>query len=300
MAGEKVLVVAATGKTGLNIVRALVEKGFDVYGTSRSQRGADKLKSKGATGLVANYCVKADLQRCFTESGAKLVFLVTDFKGAAKNNADVEIEQGTMMFDVAIAAKCEHIIFQSVARSGDFSDKVRHIVTKRVLETRLKEACSDSTPYTILQPTCFFENFNDSINWNPLKKGTLKFLSTAKVQWCATYDIGRAAAAVLANPAAWKGKSIPIVGWEGNVFDAAAALEKVSGVRTKGKLAMPICARSLFLNDLHLMCCHFENPDMKFVDSIDDFKKIVPDAFTPEDWFTDLGAYANGEKIVAA
>jgi hypothetical protein len=53
--------------------------------------------------------------------------------------------------------------------------------------------------HSILRPCCFFENLDDGVNYNPLKKGALKFLSTADLCFCSTYDIGRAAAVMFKN-----------------------------------------------------------------------------------------------------
>jgi uncharacterized protein YbjT (DUF2867 family) len=39
MSADKVLVLNATGKVGRNVCRALLEAGFDVYGTTRSANG---------------------------------------------------------------------------------------------------------------------------------------------------------------------------------------------------------------------------------------------------------------------
>ena len=60
---------------------------------------------------------------------------------------------------------------------------------------------------------------------------------------------------------------------------------------------MPLCARSLFLGDLHHMCLFFENGYQGSNVSIDAFKAVVPDAMDAEAWFRYKGTYANGEKI---
>ena len=47
MPGDKVLVTCATGKAGLECCRALVDAGFDVYGTSRTSTGGKKISAVG-------------------------------------------------------------------------------------------------------------------------------------------------------------------------------------------------------------------------------------------------------------
>jgi hypothetical protein len=58
---------------------------------------------------------------------------------------------------------------------------------------------------------------------------------------------------------------------------------------------MPIFLRRLLLNDLHNMFLYFEAGGPK--GTPDEFKKIVPDALSAEDWFRFHGTYSNGEKI---
>lgn len=130
----------------------------------------------------------------------------------------------------------------------------------------------------------------------PLKKGVVSFLSLQDCKYCATYDIGRAAAIQFRNPGEWLGKSLDVIGWQGDLRQVAAALSKVSGVPVKARLAMPIFLRRLFLNDLHHMFLYYEvhkgprgTPEA--------FRKVVPDALTAEDWFRFHGRYANGERI---
>ena len=88
MAEEKVLVLNATGKVGHNVCRALLESGFEVYGTTRSPNSS--LAKQGMKPVVCNDTIRADLDRAFKEMGAKKVFVITDSFKAAKSNADVE------------------------------------------------------------------------------------------------------------------------------------------------------------------------------------------------------------------
>ena len=113
---------------------------------------------------------------------------------------------------------------------------------------------------------------------------------------CSTYDIGRAAAVQFSNQPEWEGKTLDVVSWEGTIADVAKALEKVSGVKTSHSLAMPMCARALFLSDLHNMCLYFEH-DGGFKVSIENFKKVIPDALSAEDWFRHQKYYSDGTSI---
>ena len=293
MAAEKVLVLNATGKVGRNVCRALVEAGFDVYGTTRSSNSP--LESQGVKPVVCNYTLRADLDSAFKQTGAKKVFVITDYFRAAKSNADLEFQQGRDAIDAAKAAGVDHLIFMSVADAECFDAHTKHLKAKVALEQYLRQS---GVPFSILRPCAFFENLDDAANWNPLKKGVVKFLTMHNCKYCATYDIGRAAAIQLKNRQEWLGRSLDVIGWQGDLSQVAAALSKVSGVPVKAKLAMPMLLRRLLLNDLHHMFLYYEvqkgprgTPEA--------FKQILPDALSAEDWFRFHGRYANGEKIAS-
>lgn len=289
---ERILVLNATGKVGRNVCRALREAGFEVFGTTRSSRST--LASQGVKPLVCNYTLREDLDRALAESGARKVFVITDYFAAAGKDAEVEYRQGRDAIDAARAAGVDHLIFMSVADAEFFDEHVTHLKAKVALEKYLRES---GVPFSILRPCAFFENLDDATNWNPLKKGVVKFMSTQECKFCSTYDIGRAAAIQFRDPQAWIGKSLDVISWQGDLSQVAAALSRVSGVPVKAKLAMPILLRRLFLKDLHHMFLYFEVQKGPR-GTPEEFRKVVPDAFSAEDWFRFHGRYANGEKIV--
>ena len=291
MTKDKALVLCATGKVGRNVCLALAQAGFDVYGTTRSQ--SNNLASSGATAVIADYTKRSDLDRAFAETQAKKVFVLTDYFRAARKRVEQEVTQGQSAIEAARQAGVDHIIFMSVADAERFDDKTHHIKAKVILENYLK---ASDLNYTILRPSAFFENLDDAANWNPLKKGRVSFLSDKECKFCSTYDIGRAAAVAFNNPQQWQGKSLDIVSWKGDLSDLAKALEKVSGTRVRAQLAMPIILRRLFLNDLHHICLYFEEQGLSA--EPEDFKKVIPDALSAEDWFRFHNRYADGNPIV--
>ncbi len=292
MVKEKVLVLNATGKVGRNVCQALLDADFEVYGTTRSDNSS--LASQGIRPVVCNYTVREELSRAFKETGAKKVFVITDYFGAAKSNADVEFRQGRDAIDAAKAAGVDHLILMSVADAEFFNEHVKHMKAKVALEKYVRES---AVPYSILRPCAFFENFDDPANWNPLKRGVVKLLTEQDCKFCAAYDIGRAAVIQFKNPQDWIGKKLDVIGWQGNLSQVAQALSKVSGIPVKAKLAMPKFLRRLFLKDLHHMFLYYED-EKGPRGSVQEFKKVLPDAMSAEDWFRFHGKYSNGEKIV--
>ena len=291
---EKVLVLNATGKVGRNVCKALLEAGFEVYGTTRSQKGI--LTSIGVKPVICNYTLRKDLDLAFAQTGAQKVFVITDYFAAANSNANVEFQQGCAAIDAAKAACVNHLIFMSVADAEFFDDQAKHLHAKVAVEKYLR---ASDIHFSILRPCAFFENLDDASNWNQLKKGIVKFLTLKENKYCATYDIGRAAAIQLRNPQVWVGQTLDVISWQGDLSQVAAALSKVSGVPVKAKLAMPIFLRRLFLKDLHHMFLYYELQNGPR-GTPEQFKKVLPDALSAEDWFRFHGKYANGEKIVNA
>ena len=291
MSLKKVLVLCATGKAGRNVCRALKDAGFQVYGTTRSN--TKKLSDQGVIPVLCDYTSREDLDRALLETGAKKVFVITDYFGAAKSNGALEISHGKYAIDAARSAEVDHLIFMSVADAELMDERVKHIKTKLVIEDYLR---ASGVKYSILRPCAFFENFDDPANWNPLKKGRLKFLSEKEIKYCSTYDLGRAAAMMFKDPAKWLEKSLDVISWKGDLSQVAAALERVGGVKVKFGLAMPIFLRKLLLKDLHYMFIYFEDHKGPKGEP-EDFKKVLPDAFNAEDWFRFHGAYSNGERI---
>ena len=160
-----VLVTCATGKAGLECCRALVDAGYTVFGTTRSQKSGAKLSAVGAVPIVCDYT--KDVPMALQKSGAKKLLFLTDFFLAAKKKAEVELEHGKHAIDSAKAAGVEHTIFISVADCEKFPQACTHILAKAQIETYLE---ASGIAYSILGAATFFENQDDAANYNPLTK----------------------------------------------------------------------------------------------------------------------------------
>ena len=300
MADKKVLVLCATGKAGKGICAGLVQRGFEVFGTTRSAKSGAVLEKLGVKPVVANYVVRADVERAVKESGAKQLVFITDFFGAAKASMAKEEEHGKLIVDAAVASGVDFAVFISVHDIDAYAKhrpKALHIFPKGAVEAHLR---ASGLRHAILRPVAFFENLDDAANWNPLKKGAVKFLTAKPTLFISTFDLGKAAAACLSDQAAWAGKTLDCASWRGDVGEVAAALQTVSGTKTKGSLAMPTFFRWLFLYDLDQMCRYIEAGYPDSTVSIDAFKQVVPDALDAAGWFRHHGVYADGTPIAKA
>ena len=86
---KRVLVLCATGKTGKNVSRALVEAGFEVYGTTRSTKPLPF-----GTATKADYTNSDDLDQAFKECNPQFVFGMVDYFNASKKNPTLCEELG--------------------------------------------------------------------------------------------------------------------------------------------------------------------------------------------------------------
>lgn len=292
---SKVLVLCATGKVGNNVCYALQRRGFDVYGTTRSSKGAGALSAKGVKPVIADYTKAYDLDKAFILTGCRWAFIITDYFRAARSSWRKELQQGKAMVDACKRAGCTFVVYSSAADADKFSPKVRHLVAKPKVEDYLLASGLNAA---VIRPAAFFENLDDSANWNPLKPGRVKFLTDCEVNFVSTYDVGQLAAQMFLYPAEWNGRIVEAASWKGTVYEIAQILEKLSGQRTVGSMTMPRFFRWLFLNDLHHMCRYFEEGYLDSQVDIAAFRKLVPDALDAEGWLRFHQVYANGTSIV--
>ncbi len=77
--------------------------------------------------------------------------------------------------------------------------------------------------------------------------------------------------------------------------ECASALSEASGVQCTYKVAVPVWIQSCFMTDLFNMVQFFTAKG--YSGSIEEFKRVVPDAQNAKDFFVAKGRWANGEKF---
>ena len=284
-----VLIIGATGKQGSGVVEGLQGKtGFNVFGTTRTIPN-ERLSKKGVTPVAFKYGDAASIETALKTSNAELVFFVTLVAKKA-----TEIAHGKLIVDACKKAGVKFVVFSSVGDADSCPENVGHFKSKLEIEKYLK---SSGLAHGILRPVAFYENFDDAATWNPLKKGAVKGLWSVdtKVKLVSCVDIGKAGAVMLQSPEEWNGKTIDCAACNLDGHEIAASLTEASGVQCKYATAMPRCIMACLMPDLNHMVSFFE--DGGFTVSIDDFKKVVPEALTLQQWFAAKGQWANGEKF---
>lgn len=254
MEKETVLVIGSTGHQGSKVCDALLQSGqFIVQGTTRKAPNK-KLADKGIEAISFKYGDRESIDNAIKVSQATMLFLVTDHRIAGVDN---EIKSGKLIIDACKDSSIKHIVFSSVIDCDVCSDKITFFKSKFQIENYLK---ATDMSYSILRPSGFLENFDDSAMMNPLTKGKLKGINNAnaKVEWVACRDIGKAAAVMFQNPSEWKFKTLNLVSFIASGTEIAAILSEVSGTPCQYSESLPKWLMRLVMPGLIDMVDHFE------------------------------------------
>lgn len=222
------------------------------------------------------------------------MWFTTDFFGAAGGKFDREVAHGRTVIDACKASPyVRHVVYSSAIGAEDAPDAVEHLKSKLVIEHYL---AASGLAYTVVRPPAFYENFDAPEQYNPLKKGYVSMLwdSEPRVPYVATRDIGRASAAILANPAPYTGRVIDLVGAYATGAEVAAALSVASGVHCRWTLGVPKLVQRLLMADLCAMSRFFE-AGVK-VDAAA-FRELVPQPVSLLEYFASRGKWSNGEAF---
>lgn len=318
------LVFSATGRQGRAVINALVSKeegetttSISIVATSRnpeSDSSKELLKIDAVTKVIsADYNDPDSIYNAIKESHATRIWFTTDFWSIPWliRTREKEAELGSCVVDAIVKAnqsdECqtiEHVVYSSVGDADNVPTKIGHFWGKADVEKYMAsqfdnhDGCNTTTTtWSVIRPVAFFENVDDAANFNPLTKGTLKFLTypDKKTKFIACEDIGKGSVVLLTNPKEYAGKIIEAAGAEQSALEVTAALSDVSGTICNYAMAMPRFVMWLLMGDVYHMITWMET--VGYSASIDEFKKVVPDVQDAKAFFKGKGQWANGEKF---
>ena len=180
------------------------------------------------------------------------------------------------------------LLFSSVCDADTAPASVKHFDAKARIEERLNKSSLFS--WTILRPTCFLDNFENS---NLLAPGHVKFLtrSSTVVKYVAVADIGIVAAKVFETPESFKGQTLDIATVASDGDGLATALSNVSQMKTDHKMIFnPQWLIRFFMSmEMHAMVVFFETTG--FSADVDKGRRLVGEGWTTlEEYFRAQGA----------
>jgi uncharacterized protein YbjT (DUF2867 family) len=191
-----ILLTAATGPTGLHVLKHLVARGATVRAFVSKPASADKAMTAGAAATFVGDIHRAeDIGKAM--AGAEQVYHIAP-------RFDDEIGIGRAMIAAAETARVRQFVYHSVIHSQ--VDGLVHHRDKRIVEGLLMES---SLPYTILQPTMYMQS--TTRDWAEIAKTGEFRLPQArdkKMSLVDLEDVGEAAARVTLED-----------GWIGGCFE---------------------------------------------------------------------------------
>ena len=223
MSKPVVFVIGASGNVGSATVQALAEKyatKVEIRAGARNPEKADKLKIIFGISVVKAEMGSPELKT--TLRGVDTLFIVTP---GVENNLKAEL-----VISTAKSAKEAGVKHQVIVSVPTAADSHRDSLLGRgfnEIETSVKAL---GVTYTILRLPMFYENyfgFKDTIKG----EGAIFWPADPSKKFCAAPvgDIGKAAAAILVNPAKHANKTYTIVSDHHSYGDLAAAIGEVLG-----------------------------------------------------------------------
>lgn len=225
--GGTVLVLGATGQQGGSVAVALQGDGWHVRALVRDP-GSLKARALSATGIETARGDLADTASLrAAAAGAYGVFSVQPSSGQGTygvSDAD-EVRFGVAVADAAKDAGAEHLVYSSSNAAGP-STGVGHFDSKWQVEEHVRGVGIDST---IIRPSTFMEILLSPTFGLPQGRLTFFMRPEQAMQFIAVVDIGRIAARVFADRAAYRGRILEIAGDSATGDDLAARFGRAAG-----------------------------------------------------------------------
>jgi uncharacterized protein YbjT (DUF2867 family) len=235
MANKLITVFGATGTSAGGAMRHLLKDGWTVRAVTRDTN-SDKAAAAKQAGAELFAADLDDLQSVAAAlDGAQAVYLAGPSLGDRWDTG--QARQGIGVVDAAAEAGIAHFIYQSAMTPG--AQGVLSVGSKRAIEERIFEL---DMPWTITRPGLFMDNF---LTYFPVQEQDGKLsvamaLPLDKPQGVVSAeDIGRAAAAVAADPARHAGKAYDLIADVVSFGDMAKVIGEECG-REVTPIAIPV------------------------------------------------------------
>lgn len=223
-----VLVIGATGRQGGAVARKLLEKGHHVRALIRNKEShkAKELEKLGAQ------LVKGDMGDIFSlQKAMKEVDAVFAMTTPYEKGINFEIKSGFLIEFAVNTTGVKHFVFSSVA-SSDQNTKIPHFESKYKIETHIQTV---DTPYTIIRPVYFMENFSSPRVLSRIKEGKISMAMSPdrKLQMISLEDLASMVVFILENRENFLKTTIEIASDEISGKEIAEILSRVTGVHTE-------------------------------------------------------------------
>lgn len=276
--GRTVAVLGATGRQGGQVVRHLLDDGWNVRALTRTPAGkkADALRRLGAEVVGADLEDQASLDRAF--AGAYGVYSVQlPHSGAI----EIEIRQGGNAGRSAARAGVRHLVYGS-AGLDDQQRGIEQWDAKIEIAQGFREL---GLPLTVLRPMAFMELMTDtayfpqSSTWYAMPK---LIGDDRRLPWISVQDLGAIAAKAFADPERFVGRDINLVADIRSISECRAIYQEVKG-RKPPRLPMPLFLLSRFAGKDVLTMWRWLHDNPVHADPAET-REILPEAMDVRTW----------------
>ncbi len=215
-----VLVTGASGRTGSEVVKALIAKGEKVRALVRDKQRAAAIQVPGVE-LVVGDVEKPETWDAALHGMDKVFLLSPEGPQMAELHSELA--------DAAKRAGVRHLVRMSIL----FSDPDSPLVIGKWHGEADENVAASGVPYTIIRPVYFMQNMLGSASMIASEGTFSGAMGDGKVGFIDTRDIGNVAATVLVSDG-HEGKTYPLTGPEAlSMSELASKLTAVLGKEVK-------------------------------------------------------------------
>ena len=233
--GKTIAVIGATGRQGGQVVRHLLEQGWQVRALSRNP-GAQKagpLRALGAQVVQANMDDRGSLEAAFANAYGVYVTGVP-----VPGKMEVEIRQGKNTAEAARASGVKHVVYGS-AGPGEDKTGIEQWDAKIEVTRAMKEL---GLPVTVLRPMAFMELMTDP-NYYPSSSTWYIWPRLTggdrPIVWLSVQDLGAIAARVFAEPERFIQQDLKLASDVQTLEQCRAIYQEVTG-KAPSRFPMPM------------------------------------------------------------
>jgi uncharacterized protein YbjT (DUF2867 family) len=281
--GKTIAVVGATGRQGGQVVRHLLDQGWQVRALTRKpeSKKARELKALGADVRKADLEDPASLESAFANA-----YGLYNMQAPVSGKIEVEIRQGKNAAEAAKKTGLRHLVYGS-AGPGHTKTGIEQWDAKIEVAQAMKAL---GLPLTILRPMAFMELMTDPTYYPQSSTWYIwpKLMGTdVKIPWLSVQDLGAIAAKAFANPDEYIGRDLALAA---DIQSLGEVREIYKEVKDKypPRFAMPMFLFEKFVGKDVPNMWRWLKTNLVSLDTRQTYE-VHPEAMTVRTWLRSLG-----------
>jgi uncharacterized protein YbjT (DUF2867 family) len=281
--GKTIAVVGATGRQGGQVVRHLLDQGWQVRALTRKpeSKKARELKALGADVRKADLEDPASLESAFANA-----YGLYNMQAPVSGKIEVEIRQGKNAAEAAKKTGLRHLVYGS-AGPGHTKTGIEQWDAKIEVAQAMKAL---GLPLTILRPMAFMELMTDPTYYPQSSTWYIwpKLMGTdVKIPWLSVQDLGAIAAKAFANPDEYIGRDLALAADIQSLGEVREIYKEVKG-KYPPRFAMPMFLFEKFVGKDVPNMWRWLKTNLVSLDTRQTYE-VHPEAMTVRTWLRSLG-----------